>query len=251
MRERTSRDMPRFTGMTGSSAERCLVRRHVARLRRSGHGCVLRQGASHRPRAPRSLAGLASGSAMAVEIGSGLGRVCMALAERFDRVVGVDMSPEMVHRASEMVTDPRVSFRVGDGLGLPASPTNRSISSSPSPCSSTSQLSRSSWTTWRRRPVCCAPGASSPSSGTTSPARGAGRSAGRPCLPSSERVAPGTLRAPHARVPGHPDPAGPAPGTLTENGMELVGTDGLGTLYAMAWAVRRPGPNSVTGRRPG
>src|SRR5437868_4492511 len=53
-----------------------------------------------------------------VEIGSGLGRVCLALADRFDRVVGIDISPEMVQRASELVTDPRVSFRVGDGASL-------------------------------------------------------------------------------------------------------------------------------------
>jgi len=54
----------------------------------------------------------------AVEIGSGLGRVCLALADRFDRVVGVDVSPEMVKRAGELVQDPRVSFLVGDGASL-------------------------------------------------------------------------------------------------------------------------------------
>jgi SAM-dependent methyltransferase len=58
------------------------------------------------------------GRSVALEIGSGLGRVCLALADRFDRVVGVDISPEMVQRASELVPDPRVSFRVGDGASL-------------------------------------------------------------------------------------------------------------------------------------
>jgi SAM-dependent methyltransferase len=55
---------------------------------------------------------------LAVEIGSGLGRVCLALADRFDRVIGVDISPEMVRRARDLVPDPKISFQVGDGLGL-------------------------------------------------------------------------------------------------------------------------------------
>jgi SAM-dependent methyltransferase len=55
---------------------------------------------------------------VAVEIGSGLGRVCHALADRFDRVIGVDVSPEMVSRARARVDDPNVTFRVGDGVGL-------------------------------------------------------------------------------------------------------------------------------------
>jgi SAM-dependent methyltransferase len=44
-------------------------------------------------------------------------------------------------------------------------------------------------------------------------------------------------------------PLAPLQRTLEANGMDLVGTDGLGTLYAMAWAVRRPGPGRVTGRQ--
>src|SRR5438093_9964969 len=39
------------------------------------------------------------GYSTAVEIGSGLGRVCLALADRFERAIGVDISPEMVQRA--------------------------------------------------------------------------------------------------------------------------------------------------------
>ena len=58
------------------------------------------------------------GRAKAVEIGSGLGRVCLALSERFDSVTGVDISPEMVARARELVSEPRVSFVVGDGDSL-------------------------------------------------------------------------------------------------------------------------------------
>lgn len=56
--------------------------------------------------------------ALAVEIGSGLGRVCLALADRFDRVVGVDVSPEMVRRARELVTADNVEFVLGDGSSL-------------------------------------------------------------------------------------------------------------------------------------
>ena len=59
-----------------------------------------------------------AGHAKAIEIGSGLGRVCLALADRFDQVVGIDISPEMVRRAGELVSDPRVSFVVGDGATL-------------------------------------------------------------------------------------------------------------------------------------
>jgi len=58
------------------------------------------------------------GEALAVEIGSGLGRVCLALADRFERVVGIDISPEMVERASELVPDERVTFEVGSGSSL-------------------------------------------------------------------------------------------------------------------------------------
>lgn len=57
---------------------------------------------------------------LAVEIGSGLGRICGALAERFARVVEIDISPEMVQRARAMVPGERVSFEVGDGSTLSA-----------------------------------------------------------------------------------------------------------------------------------
>jgi SAM-dependent methyltransferase len=52
---------------------------------------------------------------LAVEIGSGLGRICRALATRFDRVIGIDISPEMTNQAHRLVDDPRVQFEVGDG----------------------------------------------------------------------------------------------------------------------------------------
>lgn len=53
---------------------------------------------------------------LAVEIGSGLGRNCRALSARFDRVVGVDIAPEMVRRATELV--PSATFELVDGASL-------------------------------------------------------------------------------------------------------------------------------------
>src|SRR6478736_1889724 len=55
---------------------------------------------------------------LAVEIGPGVGRMCVALAERFDRVIGVDVSPEMVKQARRLVPDPHIDFVVGDGASL-------------------------------------------------------------------------------------------------------------------------------------
>jgi SAM-dependent methyltransferase len=55
---------------------------------------------------------------LAVEIGSGLGRVCKALAGDFDRVIGIDISSEMIKRAEELVQDPKVEFLLGNGVSL-------------------------------------------------------------------------------------------------------------------------------------
>lgn len=54
----------------------------------------------------------------ALEIGCGLGRVCLALADRFDHVLGIDIAPDMGAQARRLVTDPRVSFVLGDGSSL-------------------------------------------------------------------------------------------------------------------------------------
>lgn len=53
-----------------------------------------------------------------VEVGCGPGRMTSFLAERFDRVIAVDVSPEMLARASTAVTLPNVDFRpvTGDRL---------------------------------------------------------------------------------------------------------------------------------------
>lgn len=63
---------------------------------------------------------VSAGHGLAVEIGSGLGRNCVALADHFDRVVGVDIAPEMVRQANELVVHDRVSFVLGNGADLVA-----------------------------------------------------------------------------------------------------------------------------------
>jgi SAM-dependent methyltransferase len=55
----------------------------------------------------------------AVEIGCGMGRICLALRERFDSVVGFDISEEMLRRARELVPDAQVDFRLTEGATLP------------------------------------------------------------------------------------------------------------------------------------
>lgn len=59
----------------------------------------------------------------ALEIGCGLGRVLVALRHRFGRVVGVDVSPEMLERARAIVgDDPAVELVLGDGTTLAGVP---------------------------------------------------------------------------------------------------------------------------------
>jgi SAM-dependent methyltransferase len=58
----------------------------------------------------------------ALDHGCGLGRVTRAFAHRFDEVVGVDVSPEMVRRAEELhppAEFPNLTFQATDGLHLP------------------------------------------------------------------------------------------------------------------------------------
>jgi len=59
-----------------------------------------------------------SGHHLAVEIGSGLGRICKALEPRFDEVVGFDISPTMIERARELVASEHISFVLSDGSSL-------------------------------------------------------------------------------------------------------------------------------------
>ena len=53
-----------------------------------------------------------------VEVGCGPGRMTGALAERFDRVVAVDVSPAMLERARAAVTAPNVRFVTVSGERL-------------------------------------------------------------------------------------------------------------------------------------
>src|SRR3954447_14026025 len=50
-----------------------------------------------------------------VEVGFGPGRMTGALAERFGRVVAVDVSPAMLEQARAAVTAPNVEFRAVSG----------------------------------------------------------------------------------------------------------------------------------------
>ena len=78
----------------------------------------------------RILDGLALGNTSRltlVEIGCGIGRMTRALAARFERVIALDVSPEMIDRAS--VSNPNlgnVEFRVGSGVDLAGIP-DRSV----------------------------------------------------------------------------------------------------------------------------
>jgi len=53
-----------------------------------------------------------------IEVGCGPGRMTGALAERFDRVVAVDVSPAMLARAQRAVTAPNVTFLAVSGEQL-------------------------------------------------------------------------------------------------------------------------------------
>ena len=54
----------------------------------------------------------------ALDFGCGLGRLTRALATRFDRTVGADISPRMVDRARTLTPDPACEFRVNSGADL-------------------------------------------------------------------------------------------------------------------------------------
>ena len=53
-----------------------------------------------------------------VEVGCGPGRMTAALAERFDRVLALDVSPAMLERGRAAVPDERVEFRAVSGQRL-------------------------------------------------------------------------------------------------------------------------------------
>jgi SAM-dependent methyltransferase len=182
-----------------------------------------------------------TGRALAVEIGSGLGRLCVPLADRFDRVVGVDVSPEMVQRASQLISDPRISFRMGDGLGLSSFGDEtadlilsfRLFEHVPG-ASIVHDYLREAGRVLRPGGVLAFQWNNEPG-----PRRWAAR---RAVLSGLQRT--GLHRERHDRHAreflGVRVPLEPLRRTLTDHGLELVGTEGLGSHDAVAWAVRLP-----------
>jgi len=55
---------------------------------------------------------------MCIEVGSGPGRMTAGLAERFDRVLALDVSPAMLEQARTAVPDEHVEFRAISGERL-------------------------------------------------------------------------------------------------------------------------------------
>lgn len=53
-----------------------------------------------------------------IEVGSGPGRMTAGLAERFDRVLALDVSPAMLEQAKKAILDERVEFRAISGERL-------------------------------------------------------------------------------------------------------------------------------------
>jgi SAM-dependent methyltransferase len=181
-----------------------------------------------------------AGRGLAVEIGSGLGRVCLALADRFERVIGVDISPEMVQRAEQLVRDPRVTFQVGDGLGLGG------IDDS---CADLVL----SFTVFQHIPrPAIVHGYLTEAGRILRPGgvlvfqwnniAGARRWAARRAILSALQrtgVHPDRYRRHAPEFLGSRIALAPLQRTLDASGLELQGTSGLGTLFAQAWAVRR------------
>ena len=77
---------------------------------------------AYRPRYPAALfdwlAATAPSRALAVDVGCGNGQATLALADRFEAVVGVDPSPEQIAKADP---HPRATYRVApaEATGLP------------------------------------------------------------------------------------------------------------------------------------
>lgn len=59
-----------------------------------------------------------AGRERAVEIGCGLGRICLALSEEFGEVIGVDISETMIAKARQLVVRPNVRFELVSGADL-------------------------------------------------------------------------------------------------------------------------------------
>jgi SAM-dependent methyltransferase len=197
---------------------------------------IVRKLVDEAPVAPRERA-------VAVEVGSGLGRVCLALSRRFDRVIGIDISPEMVSRARALVAEPRVTFQEGDGLSL------QGIDDG------TADLVLS-FTVFQHipRPAIVhryieeagrvlRPGGLLVFQWNNTPGRWRW-AARRTALSALQRTGlhPERYRRHAAEFLGCRIPLRPIRRTLERSGLELRGTAGLGTLYAWVWATGREPP---------
>jgi SAM-dependent methyltransferase len=186
-----------------------------------------------------------SSTGLVVEIGSGLGRTCIALAERFDRVIGVDVSSEMVRRASQLAHDERISYRLGDGRGL------RSIGDETADLVLSFAVFQHIPKAWIVHEYVAEAARVLRPGGVLAfqwnnlpgPRRWAARSA---ALSALQRT--GLHRDRHERHAreflGTRIPLPPLVRTLEANNLDLADTAQLGSQYATAWAVR--GPGSVT-----
>jgi SAM-dependent methyltransferase len=54
-----------------------------------------------------------------VDVGCGAGRLTKYMAANFERVVGVDVSNDMLEVARSHISEPNVELRLGDGVALP------------------------------------------------------------------------------------------------------------------------------------
>ena len=174
---------------------------------------------------------------VAVEIGCGLGRNCRALTQRFDRVVGVDISEEMVRQARGHV--PNAEFHVVDGASL-------------APVADSSADLVLSFTVFQHIPDArvieryiaesgrvLRPGGVFAFQWNNEPGHRAW-SVRRRWLSVLQRT--GIRRERYERHAaeflGTKVPLDRITAALTSTGLELVATRELGTLYAWAWAVK-------------
>lgn len=177
---------------------------------------------------------------LAVEIGSGLGRNCVALAEHFERVVGVDIAPEMIRQSRALVDNPRVTFELCDGADL-------------SPIASGTADFVISFTVFQHIPEVAVIEAYLRESARI--LRPGGVAAFQWNNQASERkwrrrrAVLATLQRTGLRRETHQRNAVQFLGTTVDldrikaaldgAGMELLKTDGVGTLFCWAWAVKR------------
>ena len=93
----------------------------------------------------------------ALEIGCGIGRIARWMSQDFAQYIGVDVSPEMISKASSYNL-PHAQFQAVSGGDLAGIPNDSVDFVGPSPSSSTSQTSALSSIIFRKPPAFCALG---------------------------------------------------------------------------------------------